>query len=239
MYVKDTMSLEVIQIIEDDLTQARLLDVALRKAAFRTNVAHDGQVGVRDVQRLRPELVLLDLMLPGLDGQGVCRLLKSDPATRNIPIIMMTALGDEAHRVAGLEAGADDYLVKPVGEQELVARIKAVLRRIRPPIDEPLAESNGELRLEQDRYDAVFRGKPVTLSGKEWRLLRRLVRSAGSVVPREELATLIWGEDGLIHEHELDRLVGALSAKLTNEQARTDGILPVPGTGYRLAAASI
>jgi DNA-binding response OmpR family regulator len=229
------MSLEIIQIIEDDPTQAKVLDLALRRASYRTNVAFDGQTGLEDAQRLHPALVLLDLMLPGIDGREVCRLLRRDPKTTDIPIIMITALGSEAHRVEGLELGADDYMVKPFNATELVARVKAILRRVRPPAHST-AQGIGEgLVLEEDRFVALFRGRRVTLSGPEWRILQRLVRHDGQVVPREELTSILWGEDGLIHEHALDRHIQALSQKLRDDAICADSIVTVPG-GYRLSA---
>jgi DNA-binding response OmpR family regulator len=229
------MSLEIIQIIEDDPIQARILDAALRKTSFRTNVAHDGRTGLRDVQRLRPALVLLDVMLPEIDGHEICRLLRSDPQTRQIPIIMITALASEAHRVAGLEMGADDYIVKPFGEQEIIARVRALLRRTRPPVEEDSSLAMADLVLEQDRYDVVFRGQRVTLSGMEWRLLRRLVRSGGEAVPREELCSLLWGEDGLVHEHELDRLIQQLEEKLRDQAVCAGAILGTDRSAYQLS----
>lgn len=229
------MSLEIIQIIEDDSTQARVLDHALRKASFRTNVAFDGRTGLEDVRRLHPALVLLDLILPGMDGREVCRLLRRDPKTADIPIIMITALGSEDQRVKGLELGADDYMVKPFGPQELLARVKAVLRRARPPAQSVNEGINADLVLEEDRFVALFRGKRVTLSGPEWKILQRLVRQDGQMVPREELTTILWGNDGLIHEHTLDRHIQELSQKLKDDAVCAGSIISAPG-GYRLAA---
>lgn len=229
------MSLEIIQIIEDDQIQARVLDHALRKASFRTNVAHDGKTGLDDVKRLHPSLVLLDLLLPGIDGHEVCRHLRQDPKTRDIPVIMITALGSEAHRVTGLELGADDYMVKPFSPQELVARIKAILRRTRPPSHATDESIGDELVLEEDRFVALFRGRRVTLSGLEWKILQRLVRQDGQVVLREELTTILWGDDGLIHEHTLDLHIQELSQKLKDDAVCAGSIISASG-GYRLAA---
>ncbi len=228
------MSLEIIQIIEDDPTQAKVLDLTLRRASYRTNVAFDGQTGLEDVQRLQPALVLLDLMLPGMDGREVCRSLRRDPKTMDIPIIMITALGSEDHRVEGLEIGADDYMVKPFSAPELLARVKAVLRRVHPPAQSATNGLGDDLVLEEDRFVALFRGKRVTLSGPEWKLLQRLARHDGQVVLREELTSILWGEDGLIHEHTLDRHIQSLSRKLKDDAVCADSIVTAPG-GYRLA----
>lgn len=230
------MSHEIIQIIEDDPTQARILDHALRKASYRTNVAHDGQAGLEDVKRLHPALILLDVMLPGLDGRQVCRCLRQDIWTRDIPIIMITALGGEEHRVAALEDGADDYLVKPCSPLELVARVRAVLRRVRVLSRQANGSLNDELVREEEQVIALFRGQRVTLSGQEWRILRRLAGSDGQVVPREELSSLLWDEDGLVHEHELERRVRELSRKLSDDAQCAGAIVTVPGGGYRLTS---
>ncbi|MBI3603628.1 MAG: response regulator transcription factor [Nitrospirae bacterium] len=230
------MSLEIIQIIEDDPVQAGVLDRALRKVSYRTNVAHDGQTGIEDVKRLLPALVLLDLMLPDMDGREVCRRIREDPKTQDIPIIMLTGLGSEEHCVGALDHGADDYIVKPFKQAELTARIKAVLRRTHPPVHQKNECLEEGLVLEEDQFVAVFRGQRVILSGQEWRLLRRLTGSDGQVVPREELSILLWGEDGLIHEHELDRCIQTLSQKLTDNAVFSGSIVMEPGGGYRLSA---
>ena len=208
------MSLEIIQIIEDDPDQASLIDREVRKAGYRTNVARDGVTGLDDVRRLRPALVVLDIMLPGMDGHDICRRLREDPQTREIPIIMMSALGTEQHKTEGLELGADDYVVKPFGLAELVSRIRAVLRRCRSQTTHLAEGVAPDLLLEEDRYVVLFRGNRLTLTGVEWTILRRLAGSTGQVVMREELVDLLWGKDGLIHDHELERFIQGLRSKL-------------------------
>src|SRR3990167_302193 len=163
------MSLEIIQIIEDDHLQASLIDREVRKAGYRTNVAYDGKTGLADVRRLRPSLVLLDVMLPELDGHDVCRSLRADQQTQAIPIIMMSALGTEEHKTTGLELGADDYVIKPFGLAELISCIRAVLRRSACHMTEPLQGQCGHLLLEADQYVAQFRGRRVTLGRIEWK----------------------------------------------------------------------
>jgi DNA-binding response OmpR family regulator len=229
------MAMEVIQIIEDDPTHASLLDHTLRQARYRTNVAHDGQIGLSDVKRLNPALVLLDVMLPGMDGHEVCRQLRKDSQTQNIPIVMITALASEDHRVSGLELGADDYITKPFSPREVVSRVRAVLRRGRLPATSREVYLDGELTLEGSCFIVSVRGKRVRLTDSEWRLLRRLAEQAGRVVPREELILLLWGDDGLIHQHELDRLVQRLKRKLEEEAGLGGTIVTVPGIGYQLA----
>lgn len=226
--------MEIIQIIEDEPAHASLLDHTLRKARYRTNVALDGEIGLLDVKRLNPALVLLDVMLPGVDGYEICRRLREDPQTQTIPIILLTALGSEEHRVAGLELGADDYIIKPFSPREVVSRVRAVLRRARP-LAEPQEEClDGDMVLEDSRFVVSFRGKRVQLSSPKWWILRRLASHVGQVVTREELTTLLWGEDGLIHQHELDRYVQLLKQKLESEAGDAGSIVTVPGIGYML-----
>ena len=234
--VETLMSLEVIQIIEDDHLQASLIDREVRKAGYRTNVAYDGMTGLADVRRLRPSLVLLDVMLPELDGHDVCRRLREDQQTQTIPIIMMSALGTEEHKTTGLELGADDYVVKPFGLAELISRIRAVLRRSPLRTATPDSRIDGDLRLEEDQHVALFRGQRVTLTGMEWKILRRLAGSVGRVVMREELVHAIWGRDGLIHDHELERHIKALRQKLGDDPASPRLIVP-SATGYVLTEA--
>ncbi|MGH7251581.1 MAG: response regulator transcription factor, partial [Nitrospiraceae bacterium] len=226
------MAMEIIQIIEDDPAHASLLDHVLRQARYRTNVAHDGQIGLSDVKRLNPALVLLDVMLPGMDGHEVCRQVRADPHTQNIPIVMITALASEDHRVAGLELGADDYITKPFSPREVVSRVRAVLRRGRLPANSKEVYLDGELTLEGSCFIVSVRGKRVQLSGPEWWLLRRLAEQAGKVVTREELILLLWGEDELIHQHELDRSVQTLKRKLEEGAGLGGTIVTVPGIGY-------
>jgi DNA-binding response OmpR family regulator len=227
------MSLEIIQIIEDDHLQASLIDREVRRAGYRTNVAYDGKTGLADVRRLHPALVLLDVMLPELDGHDVCRRLREDLQTQEIPIIMMSALGTEEHKTTGFELGADDYVVKPFGLAELISRIRAVLRRSASHTAVQAGKPQSDLHLEEDQYVALFRGRRVTLAGIEWKILRRLAGSVGRVVMREELVHAIWGQDGLIHDHELERHVDALRRKLGDDPASPKLIAP-SATGYVL-----
>lgn len=165
----------------------------------------------------------------------VCRRLRADRQTQSIPIIMMSALGTEEHKTIGLELGADDYVVKPFGLAELISRIRAVLRRSASHANVQADRQDGDLRLETDQYVALFRGQRVTLTGIEWKILRRLAGSVGLVVMREELMHAIWGRDGLIHDHELERHIKALRQKLGDDPASPKMIAP-SAAGYILTA---
>ena len=225
----------IIQIIEDEPDHARLLDLALRRARYRTNTAHDGRIGLADVQRLRPALVLLDVMLPGLDGHELCRRLKADPKTRAVPVIMMSALGTEDHRIKGFELGVDDYVTKPFSPKEVVARVQAVLRRTRLPAVRPETYLGGRVRLEEGRFTVSLQGSRLELDESEWRILRRLVREDRLIVEREELMAAVWGEQDPVYDHELERLVLMLNQKLAGLPSAGWAVLALPGVGYRLA----
>ncbi len=228
------MSLEIIEIVEDDQSQAKLLDQILRQASFRTNVAFDGPSGMQDVWRIKPALVMADDNLPGLTGREMCIRLRQDPSTKNIPIMVMSGFSSEERRAEALEAGADDFIVKPYSATELLARVRAILRRSRhtPAQEEDLAE---DLELAETLYVAKYRGKQMTLSAQEWKSLRRMASTVGMVVPREELKALLWGDDPLLHDGELDRCIEHLNQKLSEGTTAAASIKVVPG-GFRLSA---
>lgn len=227
------MALEIIEIVEDDQSQAKLLDQILRQASYRTNVAFDGPAGMQDVWRIKPSLIVADDNLPGLTGREMCKRLRQDPSTTHIPIIVMSGFSSEERRAEALDAGADDFIVKPYSGMELLARVRALLRRCRQSQtqDEELPE---DLALTENLYVAVYRGKNLTLSAHEWKALRRLASTVGNVVPREELKSLLWGDDSLMHDGELDRCMQQLNRKLSQDAPSVESIKIVPG-GFRLS----
>jgi DNA-binding response OmpR family regulator len=229
------VSLELIQIIEER-EQAREIDQLLRKASFRTNVACDGPTGVDDIRRLKPALVVLDLLPPGLSGKEISAGLRADPETSSMGIIVMGATASEDQRVGVLNAGADDVIAKPYAGRELVARVKAVLRRVAatPPMGD--GKTGGELVLEDTQFVVTFRGARLVLTKAEWTVLARLARTSGHVVPREELRAALWGEDALFHDRALDEAIHSLAAKLSGHARGL--ITGIPGTGFRLAVTS-
>lgn len=231
------MSLEIIQILEDDQSHAKMLDQILRKAAFRTNVAFDGPSGIQDVWRIKPSLVMADDNLPGITGREICKRLRQDPSTRHIPIIVMSGYASEERRAEALDGGADDVIVKPYGAIELVARVRALLRRCRhgqAPEGECGEDLGEDLLLADNVYRAVYRGHQLALSVHEWKALRRLALTVGNVVPREELKAILWGDDELLHDGELDRCIDQLNVKLAETESATGQIATVPGGGFRL-----
>lgn len=230
------VSLEIIEIVEDDQSQAKLLDQILRQASFRTNVAFDGPSGMQDIWRIKPALIMADDNLPGLTGREMCKRLRQDPSTKHIPVIILSGFSSEERRAEALDGGADDYIVKPYTATELLARVRAVLRRAHqePAQDEDLAE---DLQLTDTLYVAMYRGKSLTLSAQEWKALRRLANTVSMVVPREELKALLWGDDPLLHDGELDRCIEQLSQKLNEGATAPAHIKVVPG-GFRLTVST-
>jgi phosphate regulon transcriptional regulator PhoB len=221
-----------VMIVEDEPDIRDLLTFHLERDGFRVARASTGAEALRQVRLTPPDLVILDLMLPEVDGLEVCRRLRADTATSTLPIIMLTAKGDEVDRVVGLEIGADDYIVKPFSPKELLARVRAVLRRSRAPAAEaPLVV--GGIQLDGSTHQVVAGGRPLTLTPKEFDLLRALLEARGRVLSREFLLDRVWGyaRAGEIESRTVDVHVRRLRAKLGAEGER---ILTVKNVGYRL-----
>ncbi|HJR51183.1 MAG TPA: response regulator [Gemmatimonadales bacterium] len=228
------MATQRVLIVEDEPDIRDLLVFHLEREGYQVTTSRDGAEAVRLCRTAAPDLVLLDLMLPGMDGLEVCRRLRLDPATQAIPIVMLTARGDEVDRILGLEMGADDYVVKPFSPRELVARIRAVLRRTRPaPGTAPLAV--GRLRIDLAAHIVTVDDTAVALTRKEFDLLRALVEARGRVLSREFLLDHVWGyaAAGEIESRTVDVHVRRLRQKLGAEGQR---IGTVTGVGYRLEA---
>jgi len=219
-------------VVEDEPDIRDLVVLHLTREGFRCRTAGNGADALREVRASRPDLVVLDLMLPGMGGLEVCRRLRAEPGTAGVPIIMLTAKVDEVDRVVGLEMGADDYVAKPFSPKELVARVRAVLRRARAP-DQAAALRSGTLRLDAARHVATVGEQPLTLTPKEFDLLQVLMESAGRVLSREQLLNRVWGYAHAeeIESRTVDVHVRRLRAKLGPEGLR---ITTVTGVGYRL-----
>ena len=177
-----------------------------------------------------PDLILLDLMLPGLDGLELCRLLRRDPTTSQIPIIMLTAKGDEVDRIVGLELGADDYIAKPFSPREVVLRTKAVLRRLQKPAETPDELEAGDVRLDVSAHRLFVGEEEVALTATEFRLLRMLMERAGRVLTRDMLLTEAWGYSEDVDSRTVDTHVRRLRRKLGAEASRVETVI---GVGYR------
>jgi phosphate regulon transcriptional regulator PhoB len=218
-------------IVEDEPDIRDLLAFHLEREGFQVVQARTGAEALRQIRAAPPDLVVLDLMLPELDGLEVCRRLRRDPTTATLPIVMLTARGDEVDRVLGLELGADDYIVKPFSPKEVVARIRAVLRRAEPA---PLgrAHTPAGLSLDPDMRKVTVRGTPVGLTAKEFDLLRALAEARGRVLSRDHLLERVWGyaAAGEIESRTIDVHVRRLRVKLGPEGHR---VVTVKSVGYR------
>ena len=204
-------------VVEDERDIADLVRYHVEKAGMRVVHAADGGAALRIARAELPDVVILDLMLPGLDGLEVCRQLRRDAATRRLPIIMLTARGEEVDRVVGLELGADDYVVKPFSPRELIARIRAVLRRVRRiQCRSRPGRATGELHVDEARHAVTVGGQPVELTAKEFGLLAALMRADGRVLGREQLLETVWGYGNAaeIESRTVDVHVRRLRAKL-------------------------
>jgi DNA-binding response OmpR family regulator len=219
-------------IVEDERDIRDLVLFHLEREGFQVSSASSGEEALRQVRLASPDLVLLDLMLPAMGGLEVCRKLRQDPATVALPIVMLTAKGDEVDRVLGLELGADDYIVKPFSPKELLARVRAVLRRAKPAPGVG-ALAIGALAIDQGTRTVTVQGAPLTLTHKEFELLCALADAQGRVLSREFLLDRVWGYSraGEIESRTVDVHVRRLRVKLGPEGRR---ILTVKSVGYRL-----
>lgn len=225
------MSRQKILVIEDEKNILELVKYNLEKENFSVIAALDGKTGLELALRDFPALIVLDGMLPSMDGIDVCKTLKRNPKTMNIPIIFLTARGEEIDRILGLELGADDYVTKPFSPRELVARIKAVLRRIGSKIPTNILEA-GELKIDLDKHLVSLDNKKIELTAKEFALLKTLMEADGRVLSREVLLEQVWGIDRAVHieTRTVDMHIGQLRKKIKTEASR---ILTVKNSGYR------
>jgi len=226
---------EKILIIEDEKDIVKMLDYNLKKEGFRTVSAFDGEDALDLAGREHPDLILLDLMLPGINGLEVCKTLKKEDRTSAIPIIMLTAKTQEADKIVGLELGADDYVTKPFSPRELIARIKAVLRRLKEKEKLPEILIIGDLSIDFSKIQVSLKSKPIELTAKEFELLRTLIKAKGRVLSRDYLLDTIWGFDHAIEiqTRTVDVHIRTLRKKLKGEAKR---IITVKNYGYRFEA---
>ena len=221
-------------VVEDEPDVAEMIRYNLGKEGYDVRVAGNGTDALRQVKEARPDVILLDIMVPHLNGWEICRRLKQDRETLAIPIIMVTGRAEEGDKVLGFEMGADDYVTKPFSPRELLARVRAVSRRGRPVDDaagQPLRA--GDLEIDRQRFEVKMKGRVVELTRKEFDLLASLVRSPGRVFGREELLDLVWGQDGFVEPRTVDVHVARLRAKFTAARAPVPAIETVRGVGYR------
>jgi two-component system alkaline phosphatase synthesis response regulator PhoP len=222
-----------ILVVEDEKEIQDLLAHYLRKEGFSPILAPDGEAAIRKAKEEKPDLVLLDILLPKADGLEVLRAIRTTPEIARTPVVMLTAKGEETDRVIGLELGADDYIAKPFSPREVVARIKAVFRRSRPqePPQEPAALEYKDLRMDVARHEVRLQGRPVSLTSKEFRILQALLGATGRVLSREAILRKVWGGN----THVIDRTVDVHIAKLRQKiPLLVQAIETVKDVGYKL-----
>ena len=219
-----------ILIIEDEKDILDLVEYHLKQAGFQVLTAADGGAGLELAVKKKPNLIILDLMLPGMDGKDVCRALKSNPVTQTIPVLMLTAKAEELDRVVGFELGADDYVTKPFSPRELVLRIKAILRRRTFDKEGPKAIRLGDLLIDVDRHEVSIKERPISLTSTEFKLLVELASKRGRVLTRQSLLERVWGYTYEGYDRTVDTHIRRLREKLGD---MADHIETLRGFGYR------
>jgi two-component system alkaline phosphatase synthesis response regulator PhoP len=222
-------------VIEDERDVAELLRYHLAREGYDVRLSASGVEGIREAKESRPDMVLLDIMVPELNGWEVCRRLKQDPDLRGIPVIMVTGRVEEGDKVLGFEMGADDYVTKPFSPRELLARVRAVMRRSKPAAADGKKThlKAGQLEIDRHRFEVTMTGRRVELTPKEFDLLAVLVGTPGRVFGRDELLDLVWGQDGFVEPRTVDVHVARLRAKFAAEGLAAPGVETVRGVGYR------
>jgi DNA-binding response OmpR family regulator len=227
-----TMTEEKILLIEDDSDISELVQFNLEREGYKVYASADGELGLSQALQIKPDLIILDLMLPGLDGLSVCKQLRANPTTNEVPIVMLSAKGEESDVVIGLEMGADDYVAKPFSPKELLARIRAVLRR--PRAHQATAADGrrqvGPIAIDAERHEVWLKGAPLQLTLAEYRLLSALTSRPGRVFTREQLLEKITGGETYVIDRNVDVHIRAIRKKLGDE---AEFIVTVRGVGYK------
>lgn len=218
-----------VAVIEDDRDLTGLLQYALEQEGFEFSCIHDGLAATDFCQRVRPDAIVLDVMLPGMDGFSICQELRQDPALRDVPVVFLTARSEEADRLRGLEIGGDDYVVKPFSVRELVARLKLRLRS-----SKAMESSSrvGELELDKDRREVRVKGRPIAVTATEFQILERMLRQPGRVWSRAALLQAVWGLACHVTDRTVDVHIRRLRSKLEADPSNPQYIRSVRGFGY-------
>lgn len=221
---------EKILVVDDEKDLLELVAFNLSNAGYRVMTAANGEQALERAREKTPDLIVLDILLPDLPGLEVCRILKSEDKTRGIPIVFLTAKGEEIDRVVGFELGADDYVTKPFSPRELVLRVKALLKRRRGDGEPRQALVAGDLRLDRERHEVTIGKKAVDLTATEFKLLAHLMEYPGRAMTRDQLLDSVWGMDAFVTDRTIDTHVKRLRAKLGRLGERVE---TVRGVGYR------
>lgn len=224
-----------ILVVEDEPDIRKLIQYNLTQERFRVLEAEDGEQALKIIQRDKPNLIILDLMLPGLSGLELCKILRQRPDTTRVPILMLTAKAGEADKVVGLEMGADDYLAKPFSPREMVARVRAILRRSEAAstMESTPAYERGSLKIDFTTYDVLVRGKAVKLTLKEFELLRFLVQNPNRVLNRDQLLDRVWGGETFVTPRTVDVHIRRLRKAIEKDDRNPKWILTLRGVGYK------
>jgi two-component system phosphate regulon response regulator PhoB len=224
------MAKACVLVIDDEKDLLELVRYNLTKEGYDVIAAQKGEAGLEIAFQHKPDLILLDVMMPGMDGLEVCRRLRGDERTGRIPLIMLTARGAESDRVVGLELGADDYVTKPFSPRELIARVRAVMRRVHAASEPREVRRHGDLVLDSGRHEVTYRGKPIPLTATEFRILEYLLSRPGRVLSRSDILESALGDDVAVTDRTVDVHVTAIRRKL----GRAGELLEtVRGFGYR------
>jgi phosphate regulon transcriptional regulator PhoB len=221
-----------ILVIDDEADLVELVSYNLKKDGFLVDSASDGESALKKIKKGKYDLLILDLMLPGIQGIELCRIVRNEPKNSGLPIIMLTAKGEEIDRIIGLEMGADDYITKPFSPRELVARVKAVLRRFtEKPVIEKIMKI-GDIEIDRERYTVTARGKPVKLSATEFKLLLFLAERRGRVFSRGQLLDAVWRDEAFVEPRTVDVHIRRLRSNIEADPANPRYIKTLRGIGY-------
>ena len=219
-------------VVDDEADIVELVSYNLKKEGFIVDSAPDGEAALKKIRKGRYDLIILDLMLPGLQGMEICRILRNDPKTTSLPIILLTAKGEEVDKILGLEMGADDYITKPFSPRELVARVKAVLRRtIEKPAADKIIEA-GDLVINKETYSVTNKGLPVKLSATEFKLLLFLAERRGKIFNRDQILDAIWRDEAFVEPRTVDVHIRRLRSQIEEDPAQPRYIKTMRGIGY-------
>ncbi|PIW86739.1 MAG: DNA-binding response regulator [Nitrospirae bacterium CG_4_8_14_3_um_filter_41_47] len=219
-------------VVDDEADLVKLVSYNLKKEGFIVDSASDGENALTKIRKGKYDLLILDLMLPGIQGIELCRILRNDPKQSSLPIIMLTARGEEVDRILGLEMGADDYMTKPFSPRELIARVKAVLRRAtEKPVHEKILKT-GDIEIDRERYTVSIKGRPVKLSATEFKLLLFLAERRGKVFSRGQLLDAIWRDEAFVEPRMVDVHIRRLRANIEEDPAHPGYIKTMRGIGY-------
>jgi len=218
--------------VEDEGDIAELMSYNLGKEGFAVSIANDGRVALERIRTESPDLLVLDLMLPGIHGTELCRILRGDPATMGLPIVMVTAKVSEVDKVRGLEIGADDYITKPFSPREFVARVKAVLRRSLAAPEKEKVITIGDLVINTETYTVAKRSQPLSLSAKEFRILLYLVERRGRIFSRDQLLDAVWKDEAFVEPRTVDVHIRRLRTQIEDDPSAPVYVKTRRGIGY-------